>query len=58
DIIVCIDACFMQKKKKSPRDPEKTYPDTWFIPEEQTRLTEIYVDSLPNLPDKKKTKRP
>ncbi|KAF8191905.1 hypothetical protein K438DRAFT_1919325 [Mycena galopus ATCC 62051] len=58
DIIVCIDACFTQKKKKSPRDPEKTHPDTRFIPEEQARLTEIYVDSLRNLPDKKKTKRP
>ncbi|KAF8207995.1 hypothetical protein K438DRAFT_1754740 [Mycena galopus ATCC 62051] len=46
------------KKKKSPRDPEKTHPDTRFIPEEQARLTEIYVDSLRSLPDKKKTKRP
>ncbi|KAJ6558869.1 hypothetical protein DFH09DRAFT_1485992 [Mycena vulgaris] len=58
DIIVCIDACFTQKKKKSPRDPEKTHPDTRFIPEEQARLTEIYVDGLRGLPEKNKTKRP
>ncbi|KAF8135926.1 hypothetical protein K438DRAFT_1922849 [Mycena galopus ATCC 62051] len=58
DIIVCIDARFTQKKKKLPRDPEKTHPDTRFIPEEQARLSEIYVNSLRSIPDKKKTKRP
>jgi hypothetical protein len=48
----------MQKKKKSPRDPETIHPDTCFIPQEQARLTEICIDSLHDLPDKKKTKRP
>ncbi|KAF8132707.1 hypothetical protein K438DRAFT_1642096, partial [Mycena galopus ATCC 62051] len=57
DIIVCIDTCFTQKKKKSLQDPEKTHPDTRFIPEEQARQTEIYVDGLCDVPDKK-TKRP
>jgi hypothetical protein len=49
---VCIDACFTQKKKKSPRDPPKKHPDTHFIPEEQAARTEAYVDSVRNVSQK------
>ncbi|KAJ7850425.1 hypothetical protein B0H14DRAFT_3137678 [Mycena olivaceomarginata] len=52
DVHVCIDACFTQKKKKSPRDPPKKDPDTHFIPEEQTARTEAYVDSVRNVSQK------
>ncbi|KAJ7240316.1 hypothetical protein B0H12DRAFT_1024705, partial [Mycena haematopus] len=60
DVMLCIDACFTQKKKKSPRDPLKTHPDTHFIPEEQAARTEEYVDSIRNTSDKneKRRKRP
>ncbi|KAJ7774176.1 hypothetical protein DFH07DRAFT_865935 [Mycena maculata] len=46
DIKVCIDACFTQKKKKSPRDPPKTHPKTHFVPEQQAAATEAYVDGV------------
>ncbi|KAJ7799048.1 hypothetical protein B0H14DRAFT_3491975 [Mycena olivaceomarginata] len=46
DIFPCIDACFMQKKKKSARDPVKKHPDSLFIPEQQTARTEEYVDGV------------
>ncbi|KAF7338870.1 hypothetical protein MSAN_02210100 [Mycena sanguinolenta] len=46
DVIVCIDACFTQKKRKSPRDPPRTHPDTHFVPEEQCAQTEEYVDGV------------
>ncbi|KAJ7336153.1 hypothetical protein DFH08DRAFT_965053 [Mycena albidolilacea] len=49
DVHVCIDACFTQKKKKSPRDPPKNHPDTHFIPEEQAARTEAYVDGVRNV---------
>ncbi|KAJ7220486.1 hypothetical protein GGX14DRAFT_532534 [Mycena pura] len=44
DVVVCIDACFTQKRKKSPRDPSKTHPSTHFVPEEHAAQTEEYVD--------------
>ncbi|KAJ7770390.1 hypothetical protein B0H14DRAFT_3509277 [Mycena olivaceomarginata] len=50
DVHVCIDTCFTQKKKKSPRDPPKNHPDTHFIPEEQVVRTEAYVDGVRNVP--------
>jgi len=43
---VCIDACFTQKKKKSPRDPPKTHPSTHFVPEDHAAQTEEYVDGV------------
>ncbi|KAJ7194705.1 hypothetical protein GGX14DRAFT_678291 [Mycena pura] len=46
DVVVCIDACFTQKKKKSPRDPPKTHPSTHFVPEEHAAQTEEYVDGV------------
>ncbi|KAJ7106146.1 hypothetical protein C8R44DRAFT_834353 [Mycena epipterygia] len=39
DVNVCINACFTQKKKKSPRDPPRKHPQTHFVPEEQAAET-------------------
>lgn len=44
--MVCIDACFTQKKKKAPRDPPRTHPKTHFVPEAQAAETEAYVDAV------------
>jgi hypothetical protein len=44
--MVCLDACFTQKKKKTPPDPPKRHPYRHFVPEEQTRRTEEYVESV------------
>ncbi|KAJ7847125.1 hypothetical protein B0H14DRAFT_2357295, partial [Mycena olivaceomarginata] len=46
DIFPCIDACFMQKKKKLARDPVKKHPDSLFIPEQQMARMEEYVDGV------------
>ncbi|KAJ7234330.1 hypothetical protein C8J57DRAFT_1249271 [Mycena rebaudengoi] len=54
DVMVCTDACFTQKKKKTPRDPPKTHPTTRFIPEVQAAAMESYVDAVRT---KKKTKK-
>ncbi|KAJ7687669.1 hypothetical protein B0H16DRAFT_1670060 [Mycena metata] len=55
--MVCIDACFTQKKKKSQRDPPKFHHNTHFVPESVASQTEEYVDSV-RQQQKKKTKRP
>ena len=57
DVKVCIDACFTQKKRKSPKDPPKTHPNTHFVPETVAAQTETYVDSVRNVEAKQK-KRP
>ncbi|KAF8172859.1 hypothetical protein K438DRAFT_1611643, partial [Mycena galopus ATCC 62051] len=57
DVMVSIDACFTQKKKKSPADPPKEHPDTHFVSEEQTRRTEAYVDSVRDTSDKSQDRR-
>ncbi|KAJ7690794.1 hypothetical protein B0H16DRAFT_1669851 [Mycena metata] len=44
DLMVCIDACFTQKKKKSQRDPPKFHHNTHFVPESVASQTEEYVD--------------
>ncbi|KAJ7501610.1 hypothetical protein B0H11DRAFT_1713561 [Mycena galericulata] len=46
DVMACVDACFTQKKNKSARDPPKTHPKTYFIPEELAAQTEAYVDGV------------
>ncbi|KAJ7896179.1 hypothetical protein B0H13DRAFT_2338508 [Mycena leptocephala] len=48
DVMVSIDACFTQKKKKSPKDPPKYHPDTHFVPEDLAAKMEAYVDSVRN----------
>jgi hypothetical protein len=55
--MVSIDACFTQKKKKSPKDPPKYHPDTHFVPEDLAAKTEAYVDSVRNTSDKNEERR-
>ncbi|KAJ7507645.1 hypothetical protein B0H11DRAFT_2218486 [Mycena galericulata] len=57
DVKVCVDACFTQKSKVSPRDPPKTHPKTHFVPEAQAALTEAYVDSVRGQAATEKKKR-
>ncbi|KAJ7834308.1 hypothetical protein B0H13DRAFT_1653339 [Mycena leptocephala] len=57
DVMVCIDACFTQKKKKSPRDPPKSHPNSHFVPEDLAARTEAYVDSLRNTTEKNEKRR-
>ncbi|KAJ7117187.1 hypothetical protein C8R44DRAFT_832432 [Mycena epipterygia] len=54
DVKGCIDACFTQKKRKSPKDPPKYHPNTHFIPEDVAVQTEDYVNDVRNV---KATKR-
>lgn len=47
DIIVCLDACFTQKRRKGAadgRDPPRKHPDTVFIAEEDVQVMEAEVD--------------
>ncbi|KAJ7632028.1 hypothetical protein B0H17DRAFT_1280950 [Mycena rosella] len=53
DVNVCIDACFTQKKRKSPRDPPRTHPKTHFVPEEDAARTEAYVDEVWQVEEKR-----
>ncbi|KAJ7688715.1 hypothetical protein B0H17DRAFT_1202793 [Mycena rosella] len=53
NINVCIDACFMQKKRQSPRDPPRTHPKTHFISEEDAARTEAYVDEVWQVEEKR-----
>ncbi|KAJ7708199.1 hypothetical protein B0H17DRAFT_1156047 [Mycena rosella] len=53
DVNVCIDACFTQKKRKSPRDPPRTHPKTHFVPEEDAARTEAYVDKVWQVEEKR-----
>ena len=51
DIIVCLDACFTQKRRKGTagtRDVPRTHPDTVFIPEDEVSAMETEVDRLRN----------
>ena len=49
NIIVCLDACFTQKRCKGiagQRDPPQEHPKTVFIPEGQVKAVEANVDCL------------
>ncbi|KAG6912926.1 hypothetical protein DXG01_011071, partial [Tephrocybe rancida] len=46
DTIVCIDACFTQKRNRQARDPPRTHPCTVFIPEQDAEAMEKYVDFI------------
>ena len=46
DNIVALDACFTQKRKKSPRDPQHHHENTAFISEADVKTMEDYVNSL------------
>ncbi|RDB27721.1 hypothetical protein Hypma_003286 [Hypsizygus marmoreus] len=46
DAIVCIDACFTQKRNRQARDLPRTHPRTVFIPEQDGDRMEKYVESI------------
>ncbi|TFK61658.1 hypothetical protein BDN72DRAFT_934724 [Pluteus cervinus] len=45
DAIVCLDACFTQKRNKGSRDPERVHPETSFIPEPDLQRMQSFVES-------------
>ncbi|KAG6904626.1 hypothetical protein DXG01_008524 [Tephrocybe rancida] len=57
DAIVCIDACFTQKRNRQAQDPPCTHPRTVFIPEQDAEAMEKYVDFIRSkkAPTKKRT---
>ncbi|KAG6825042.1 hypothetical protein H0H92_005020 [Tricholoma furcatifolium] len=47
DAIVCIDACFTQKRnRRAGVDPPLSHPRTVFLPEEKVKSMERYVEAL------------
>lgn len=51
DVIVCLDACFTQKRNKtkgksSDRDPPHHHPNTVFLPEAEVKAMEEYVENV------------
>ncbi|KAF8059310.1 hypothetical protein FPV67DRAFT_1426412 [Lyophyllum atratum] len=46
DAIVCIDACFTQKRNKQARDPERAHPRTVFVPESDADRMAQYVERV------------
>ncbi|RDB25584.1 hypothetical protein Hypma_006945 [Hypsizygus marmoreus] len=46
DAIVCIDACFTQKRNHQARDPPRTHPHTIFVPEADANRMENYVEHI------------
>ncbi|KAG6904483.1 hypothetical protein DXG01_009611 [Tephrocybe rancida] len=57
DAIVCINACFMQKRNRQAQDPPRTHPCTVFIPEQDAEAMEKYADFIRSkkAPTKKRT---
>ncbi len=59
DAIVCLDACFTQKRRKSEGKvpaPPHTHPETVFVPEEESAQMEEIVESVrPSKPRRKST---
>ncbi|KAG6914906.1 hypothetical protein DXG01_014629 [Tephrocybe rancida] len=57
DTIICLDACFTQKRNRQAQDPPRTHPRTVFLPEQDLNAMERYMDALRAcklLPKKKK----
>ena len=48
DIIVCLDACFSQKRRKSDHDPLHLHPETVFVPDSEVKRTEGLVNMQRN----------
>ncbi|GBE84718.1 hypothetical protein SCP_0606980 [Sparassis crispa] len=49
DVIVCLDACFTQKCRRGrgdERDRPRAHPDTVFVPEDDVKAMENYVEGL------------
>ncbi|KAJ8487070.1 hypothetical protein ONZ45_g14459 [Pleurotus djamor] len=46
DVIVCIDACFTQKRRPSEKDPVLRHPRSVFIPDAITCSMEAYVNNI------------
>ena len=46
DAIVCLDACFTQKRNKGERDPPRTHPKSVFIPEVETVYMEDHWENI------------
>lgn len=59
DAVVNADACFTQKhSSKGGRDPPRTHPNSFFIPEEEVNAWKRYVDSVrPKKQDRRTRKR-
>ncbi|KAG6904813.1 hypothetical protein DXG01_006992 [Tephrocybe rancida] len=57
DTIVCIDACFTQKRNRQAQDPPRTHPRTIFIPEQDVEAMDKYVEFIraKKAPAKKRT---
>ncbi|KAJ7084729.1 hypothetical protein C8R44DRAFT_545575, partial [Mycena epipterygia] len=61
DLIVCLDACFTQKRRTSASDPPRRHPCTHFVPEADAKATDAYVNETrgsfgPAEPQSKKSK--
>ena len=48
DVLVAIDACFTQKRRKGARDPPRIHPDTTFLTEEEVIEMEQMVNTTQN----------
>ncbi|KAJ7170436.1 hypothetical protein C8R43DRAFT_875880, partial [Mycena crocata] len=48
DLLVCINACSMQKGNKASQDPPKTHPNTHFVLEGVVVQTKAYVNGVHN----------
>ncbi|KAG6848887.1 hypothetical protein H0H93_013143, partial [Arthromyces matolae] len=46
DAIVCVDACFTQKRNRQIRDPPRKHPRSAFVSEETILAMEKYMESL------------
>ncbi|KAG6846917.1 hypothetical protein H0H93_011144, partial [Arthromyces matolae] len=58
DAIVCIDACFTQKRNHKARDPSHIHPRTLFVPESRAEEMENYVEGLRGAKDARPNKKP
>ncbi|KAG6904298.1 hypothetical protein DXG01_011117, partial [Tephrocybe rancida] len=57
DVIICLDACFTQKRNQQARDPPRMHPRTVFLLEQGLDAMEKYMDALrAHKPPPKKTK--
>ncbi|KAG6913787.1 hypothetical protein DXG01_004317 [Tephrocybe rancida] len=46
DVIICLDACFTQKRNRQARDPPCMHPHTVFLLEQDLDAMERYMDAL------------